>query len=188
MTNRALYLGQLIANAHPADVRLLFQQYGITAVPTGKTILDAYLVYGDPFLWKLGQIALKSQKLSFSRVTDTGLETDKLLASAQSKVDALDTSSSDGSFWNKFSNIFNGAGTVLTSVAGAWDTISGVFSGGKSVSTGTTDANTQLQAEIYKMQLEQQQSQESSQTKTYLLIGAGVLVVALVVIMYIKKK
>lgn len=187
MTNRALKIGQLIANAHPADVRLLFQQYGITVEPTGKTILDAYLVYGDPFLYKLLSIANKSVS-GFSSVT--GLETDKLLANAATlQAKATAEQAAQPSWFDKALNIFSKTGETLAVTSGAWEKISSIFSGNKSVDTGTTgNADAALQTEIYKLQLDAKTAADSNQTKTYLLIGAFVLVLILGFIMYQKSR
>lgn len=186
MTNRALKIGQLIANAYPADTRLLFQKYGITVQPTGKTILDAYLVFGNEFLIDLAQIASKSMN-SFSSVIDTGLEIDKLTAYANDKLGAATTTTS-ASWIDKLFGTFNKAGETLSTASSAWDKISAIFSGNKSVDVGTGDANTALQLEMYKLQQEAAKEAASNQTKTYLLIGAALLVVVLGFFMYQKSK
>lgn len=183
MTKRALILGQLIANAYPADTRLLFQRYGISVQPTGKTILDAYLVHGDRFLAELYRIAMQGMK-SVSSVD--GLEVDKLNAYAAERIatGTAQQAETSGKFWD----IFNKAGNVLGTVAGAWDKISGIFSGNQSVDTGTGTADSQLQLELFKLQQEAAAERESAQTKTYLLIGALILVGVLGFIMYQKRK
>lgn len=182
---RALTIGQLIANAYPADTRLLFQKYGISVEPTGKTILDAYLVHGTPFLAELVQIASKSVS-KFSSIDGVlKLETDKVLAvGAAATAKANAESASSGSWIDKVFNTFTKAGETLSVASGAWETISGIFSGNKAVDTG----NATLQTEIYKLQLEAQKEAEASRTKTYLLIGAGVLVAIIAFIMYQKRK
>lgn len=184
MTKRALLLGQLIANAYPADTRLLFQQYGITVQPTGKTILDAYLVYGDRFLADLANIARKSIS-SFSNTTGpVSLETEKLQAYAAGKT-AKGTAelAAQPSWIDKFFTTFTKAGETLSVTANAWDKITGIFSGNKSVETG----DAQLQLEMFKLQEEARKEAESNQTKTYLLVGAGILVIVLGFIMYNKS-
>ena len=191
MTNRALKIGQLIANAHPADVRLLFQQYGITVEPTGKTILDAYLVYGDQFLTKLLNIANKSISRFSNTTGKYDLETAKLTASANAnyaKGSAASAADTKATWSDKVFAVFSGAGTTLTTVAGAWNDISTIFNGGKVVNTGSGSADAALQAEMYRLQLEAEKEAGGNQTKTFLLIGAGILVAVLVVIMYLKNK
>ena len=193
MTNRALKIGQLIANAHPADVRLLFQSYGITVAPTGKTILDAYLVYGDEFLKKLLSIAGQSVS-QFSNTTGYELETDKLVASANANIAkgnaaiATGTTEPKANWFDKAISIFSTAGTTLTTVSTAWSDISSIFNGGKTVYTGNGSSNAALQSELIKLQSEADKEAAANQTKTYLLVGAGILVVVLAVFMYLKSQ
>lgn len=184
MTNRALKIGQLIANAHPADVRLLFQEYGITVAPTGKTILDAYLVYGDPFLKKLLTIASKSIS-QFSNTTGDPL----IDGGVYDPTIAGDTQASTKASWfDKAIAIFGTAGTTLTTVSTAWNDIASIFNGGKTVYTGTASSNSALQAELYQLQLEAEKESAANQTKTYLLVGAGILVLVLAIFMYLKSQ
>lgn len=189
---RALTIGQLIANAYPADTRLLFQKYGINDVqPTGKTILDAYLVHGNQFLAELTAIAGQSIGRYSSIDGPLALETDKVLASganSAAKAAAMATEQSKVSWSDKVFSIFSDAGKTLTTVSGAWESISNIFSGNKSVDTGSGDANVALQAEMYRLQSEAQKEAAANSTKTYLLIGAGILVVILGAIMYSKTK
>lgn len=184
MTNHALTIGQLIANAYPADTRLLFQKYGITVPPTGKTILDASLVHGQPFIADLYTIARQSTA-NFSAVVDTGLETDKVLARGEAAKNAATAAQeNEKNFWQKFASIFNKAGNTVTKVSGVFEALSVLFGNGTAIDTG----NGTLSDEMYKIQLDAQKEAEANQTKTYLLIGAGILVAVLVVIMYLKRK
>lgn len=179
MIERVYKIAQLIINAHTSDVRLLFQRYGINQEPTAQGIVDAYLVYGDPFLSELAAI-VDSNPYSNA----TGLEIDKLNAYKDSQTaKAAELSKSNSSFGDKLMNIFNNAGSILNSVAGAYTTVSSVFSG-KKVDTSGTD----LQTEMYKAQLEAQQAQQSNQTKTLILVFAGVAIVALVLVMLFRSK
>ncbi|MHA7109247.1 hypothetical protein ACRTDU_03925 [Sunxiuqinia elliptica] len=183
---RALKIGQLIANAHPDRVRLLFDRYGITAQPSGKTILDGYLVYGEPFLHDLFQIAYEGMS-QFSGIYE--LETDKLLAGAQAKVDAVTTAQEKSSIWDGLSNIFGKAGDFLSSGVGIYNSISGLL-GGKKVDTGTStssEAQLELEKELIRLQVEQQNQAQQNQFKTYLLVGAGLIVVVLLAAMFIKS-
>ncbi len=186
---RALRIGQLIANAHPERVRLLFQAYGIETAPNGKSILDAYLVYGSPFLIDLTNIAYEGMS-KFSGIYE--LETDKLLAGAQDKVTAVTstTSSSKGNFFDGLLNVFGTAKEYATGGLDIYNTISGLF-GGKKVDTGTstsTEAQLELQKEMMRLQMEQQKAEQNAKLKTYLLVGAGLVVVVLLVVMFIKQK
>ena len=183
---KALKIGQLIANAHPERVRLLFQAYGIEAPATGKTIFDAYLVYGSPFLLDLTNIAYEGMS-QFSGIE--GLETDKLYEGAQAKVDAI-AAETKGSFFDSLLNVFGTAKDYATSGIDIFNTVSGLF-GGKSVDTGTStssEAQLELEKEMMRLQLEQQQAAQNNQLKTYLLIGAGLIVVVLLFVMFIAQK
>lgn len=188
MLNKALRVGQLIANAHPTDVRLLFKKYGIAVEPTGKTIMDAYLVYGKPFLFELLDIAWNKRKVS-AATGDYSLETDKLTAYAANKYETATTAAAKekASTYEGVLKWLDGGAAILTTVGGAWNTLSAILSG-KKVDTGTSNDASALEAEFLKAKLEAQQAQDSSSTKTYLLIGAGILVAVLVLIMFLKHK
>lgn len=190
---KALYLAQLIADAHPDRVRLLYQANGITAPVNAKSIMDAYLVLGTPFLMSLFEIAYSGMNQA-QGVDGTTLELDKLAAYQQTAVSTaneLAGSTTKTSFWDGFSNVFNQAGSILTGVAGAYESISGLFGGGGGVNTGasTTDQSAALlQAEMLRLQQEQAAAAAANKTKTWLLIAAGLVVAVLVVVMIIKKK
>jgi hypothetical protein len=186
---KAIQLAQLTADAHPESVRLLFKRYKIQKEPGAQPIIDAYLVYGEPFLRDLFEIVYQGM----SQFSDAlGLETDKLLASAADKkaqAAALETEKKKG-FWDGFLNVFNNAGSVLTGATSIYQGISALISG-KSVDTGVTGqsaSQTELQNQMYQVALQEQQAREANRTKTWLLIGAGVLIAALVIVMFIKKK
>lgn len=193
MVNRSLIIGQLIANAHPVDVRLLFQRYGITAPPTGKTILDAYLVHGAPFLTELAAIADQNKSRFSAMAQAEPLETNKLILYADGKAaqgtaaQTADTAAKV-SWTDKLFSVFDTAGQTLTTVSGAWDKISNIFTGNKTVATGSADANAALQAEMYRLQNEAANEAAANSTKTYLLIGGGILVLVLIGFMYFKNK
>lgn len=192
MIKKALRIGQLIANAHPSDVRLLFKAYNIKAEPTGKTIMDAYLVYGKPFLMELFNIGYKSvnpvSAADGSTVIAT-LEYDKLSTYQQAAYDkaAAEAAKDKKSAWETISGWFDGASGVLTGVKSAYEGIASIFTG-KSVDTGTNDPNAALQQEYLNAKLAALAAEESNSTKTYLLIGAGLLVAVLVGIMFLKQK
>lgn len=188
MLNKALRVGQLIANAHPNDVRLLFADYGITAQPTGKTIMDAYLVHGKPFLYDLFDIGYQSKFSGFGETT--GLEVDKLNDRANSAYEkaAAEAAAEKQTTLDGILSIFGKAENVLTKVKGAYDSVLSIFGKGSAVDTGGVDANTALNNEMMQAKLDAIAAQEANKTKTYLLIGAGVLLAVLAVIMYMKSR
>ena len=186
---KAIQLAQLIADAHPESVRLLFQRYNIPKKPGAQPIIDAYLVYGEPFLSELFEIVYNGM----SQFSDAlGLETDKLTTYAADKTAqaaTLETDKKKG-FWDGFLNVFNNAGSVLTGATSIYQGISALLNG-QSVDTGVagqTASQTELQNQMYQVALQEQQAREANRTKTWLLVGAGVLIAALVVVMFIKKK
>lgn len=196
MLNKALKVGQLIVNAHPSDVRSLFLRYGITVEPTGKSVLDAYLVYGKPFLVELLDIGYKNQS-GFSSVTGTipttptltTLEYNKLSAYEKAAYDkaAADAAKTKGTTYEGVMNWFDKSASVLTAGSGLFEAISTLF-GGKKIDTGATNTSAALEAEFLNAKLEAQAAQSANNTKTYLLIGAGLLVAVLVGIMFLKRK
>ena len=189
MIKKALRIGQLITNAHPTDVRLLFNAYGITAEPTGKTIMDAYLVYGKPFLMEIFNIGYKSVNPLSSATGDYDIETDKLNAYAANKVTAASQQSKDKKFtWETISGWFDTADGILTSGKGVYEGIAAIFNGGKPVDTGSGSATDAINLEYVNAKLAAQQAESANATKTYLLIGAGLLVAVLVGIMFLKRK
>lgn len=191
---KALYLADLITNAYPERMRLLYQDNGITAPVSAKSFMDAYLVLGEPFLMDVFNIIWAGMKQSrFSNVTGDllsyTLDTKTLAPMSTSTPTTLDENKTKTSFWDGLSNTFNTAGGILGSVVGAYDSVSGIFGSSKvGTTTDSAQAQAELQAAMYKAQLEQQQAEQDSQTKTWLLVGAGVVVVALVIVMIIKKK
>lgn len=192
MIKKALRIGQLITNAHPSDVRSLFQAYNITAEPTGKSIMDAYLVYGKPFLMKLFEIGYKSVSPFSSADGETyQLEFGKLDAWGNTQTAtaaALDAEKDKGSAWEWFSGAFDTSIQVLTSASAVYEGITNLFKGGKSVSTGTNDPNAALREEMMNAKIAAQAAENANNTKTYLLIGAGLLVAVLVGMMFLKQK
>ena len=177
--HKVLYLLQLIANAHPESVRLLYQEYGISAAVSAKSIIDAYLVHGDPFLFKLFDIAWngKNQVLSSA---DGEEETETTEVEVKEK----------NTVWNFFDNLVGTATNALSTSVTAYNTLSSIF-GGNSIDTGTstsTEAQLELQKEMLAMQIQANQAESENNTKTYLLIGAGLLVAGLVLVMLMKKK
>jgi hypothetical protein len=191
MLNKALRIGQLIMNAHPSDVRSLFQAYGIKAEPTGKTIMDAYLVYGKPFLLDLFNIGYRNVSTFSSATGDTyGLETGKLTVYEQAAKDkaASDAAKAKGTTFDGISNWFDIAAKVLTTVAGGYNIFSGIFSGNKTVDTGTLNPNAAINDAMRQAKLDAQAAADANSTKTYLLIGAGIVVAVLVLIMFLKHK
>lgn len=189
MLNKALRIGQNIANAHPSDVRLLFQAYGIKAEPTGKTILDAYLVYGKPFLMKLIDIGYKSVNPLSSITGTTALEVGKLTAYEQAAKDkaASEAAKTKAETTDGIMNWFNVAATGLQVVSGYYTTISNMLQG-KAVNTGVNDPNAAIAADYIAAQKAAQEAAAANQTKTYLLIGFGLLVAVLVAMMFLKRK
>jgi len=189
---KALYISQLIANAHPESVRLLFQANGITAPVSAKSIMDAYLVLGEPFLHGLFEIVYAGMKQSQFSNAD-GLEEDKLAAYQQQYQDnaaALAEAEKKTGFWEGFKRIVNTGFDIIPDVLGAYNVVAGIL-GGNKIDTGTgnqTEAQMQLQLAMQQMSLEQQKAAAADKTKTYLLIGAGVLVAILVLVMFLKKK
>lgn len=188
MLKKALMVGQNIANAHPADVRLLFKKYGISVEPTGKTILDAYLVYGKPFLMQLIEIGYKPAEIKASSTTglEGGYLTDTSLTSTLQPMTTT-TDKDKASIADGVTNWFDGATKVLTAGSGLFNMISTIF-GGKPIATGATNADAATQQAYLQAKLEAQQAEANNSTKTYLLIGAGILVAVLVAIMFLKKK
>ncbi|MDP3914381.1 MAG: hypothetical protein Q8R96_11680 [Bacteroidota bacterium] len=193
MIKKALRIGQLITNAHPSDVRLLFKAYNIKAEPTGKSIVDAYLVYGKPFLMELFNIGYKSvnpvSSLDGATVLTT-LEYNKLSASEKAAYDkaASDTAKAKASTWTSISGWFDSAGGILTGAKSVYEGIASIFSGNKAIDTGTTNADAAIQAAFMQAKLDAIAAENANNTKTYLLIGAGLLVAVLVGIMFLKRK
>lgn len=189
MIRKALRIGQLITNAHPSDVRLLFKAYNIKAEPTGKTIMDAYLVYGKPFLMKLIEIGYKSVDPISSATGDYKLETDKLnayAAAATAKATA-DAAKAKGSVTEGIMKWFETGATGLALITNGYTAFSNMFQG-KAVGTGVTDPNAAIQSDYAKAMQEAQAAESANSTKTYLLIGTGLLVAVLVGIMFLKRK
>ena len=117
---KAIQLAQLTADAHPESVRLLFQRYKIQKEPGAQPIIDAYLVYGEPFLRELFEIVYSGMN-KFSGIE--GLETDKLAAYAAGKTEqaaAMEAENKKG-FWNGFLDVFNNTGTVLAGAKFCYD-------------------------------------------------------------------
>jgi hypothetical protein len=193
MIKKALMIGQLITNAHPSDVRLLFKAYNIKAEPTGKSIVDAYLVYGKPFLMELFNIGYKSvnpvSSLDGTPVL-TKLEYDKLSAYEKAAYDkaASETAKSKSFSWDGITGIFDSASGILTGFRSAYEGIASIFGGGKAVDTGATNSDEALRREITQAKLDAIAAESANNTKTYLLIGAGLLVAVLVGIMFLKRK
>lgn len=184
---QAIRIAQLVADAHPEDVRLLFLRYNIDKEPAAQPIIDAYLVYGEPFLRELFEIAYKGMS-RFSGIE--GLEIGKLTTYADTKTAEAEklTSTSKGGFWEGFNNVFSNAGSILTGATEIYSGLSSILNG-KSVDTGVTGQTaSQLELQNQMLSIQQQQAAEASKTKTWLLIGAGVLVAVLVVVMILKKK
>lgn len=193
---KALYISQLIANAHPERVRLLFQSHGIKAPVNAKSIMDAYLVLGDPFLLQLFEIAYAGSKVAKFSNYDGPLDTSgdwdpsKIYDWSNSATEGLDEGKKKSGFWQGFKNIFESGGDIISGIAGAYNTVSQLLGNTGIIDTDTTnqtEAQLKLQQAMYQMQLEQQKAAAADKTKTYLLIGAGVLVVILVLIMFLKK-
>jgi len=192
---KAFYLAELITNAYPERMRLLYQANGINAPVSAKSFMDAYLVLGQPFLMSVFDIIWDGMKATnFSGIDGIQLsapiDTKTLATSSASTTTTLDQAKTKTSFWDGLSNTFNTAGNILGTVVGAYDSVSGIF-GGNKVNTGSSssaEAQAALQAQMYQMQLQQQQAQQESQTKTWILVGVGVLALALIAIMLIKKK
>lgn len=191
--NNAIYLAKLITNAYPESMRLLYQSYGIQAPVSASSFIDAYLVHGNAFLVKAFSSAWDNMKASkFSGVDglDASLEYDALAAYQQQNLDALSSVADEAqktswldSVLGAFSNVANTAGSVFGTYAGIKS-----YLDGDTTSLSQTDAQTALQYQAYQAQLAQKQAESQSQMKTWLLVGVGVIVVALLVIMYLKKK
>lgn len=186
---KALIIGQLIANAYPGRVHLLFKAHGITAQPSGKSIMDAYLVLGEPFLHDLFNIAYSGIE-QYSGLF--GLETDKLSgykSQQEATASTLEAKKTKSGFWNGFKNTFKKAGNILTSVGGAYSSIEDLLRGTGIIDTGTknaTEADLELQKQLMELQMKQQQAAQNARLKNILLIGGGLLLAGLLAVMIIR--
>ncbi len=185
----AIRLAQLTADAHPESVRLLFSRYNIKKEPGAQPILDAYLVYGEPFLRDLFEIVYLGMS-QFSGIE--GLETAKLATYSATKTAQATTMEAEkkSGFWNGFLNVFNNAGAVLTGASSIYQGISSLLNG-KNVDTGVSGQSAsqlELQDQMYKLSLEQKEAESTSNVKTWLLIVAGIFIAVLVIVMFLKKK
>jgi len=193
---RAYKLAQLIADAHPDRVRLLYQANGITAPVNAKSIMDAYLVFGQPFLVSLSEIVSDVMNTTVGIDGTVSLEFDKLASSQQANTDKANqmaSTKSGGGFLNTLTNVFGTARNVLNTVNGAYQSVSGLFGksssgSGSGSSQSQQQAQLELQAEMLRLQQEQAAAASANKSKTWLLVAAGLVVAILVVVMVIKKK
>ena len=150
-----------IANAHPESVRLLYNDYGIEAPVSPRSLYDAIVAFGKPFQADLAKlVATENPKFIKTLAFATGSET---------------TEADSSNFWTKFMTAFSAISTMAVSGASAYDQARDALS-------DDLDQD-KLNSALYINSLEQQNAYESAQRKQQMYLFGG-LGLAFIVIIY----
>ncbi|MDD5358581.1 MAG: LPXTG cell wall anchor domain-containing protein [Candidatus Nanoarchaeia archaeon] len=188
MTESYINLSRKIIDAHPESVHQLLMSKGIDKPATPEVLLQAYILWGAPFLSELTDIVFSESKFSkfdgsaaesLTIATDPSVNpnTFKIDPSVQAKTfnEAVDTGTQKKTFWENLSTVFNSSANLANAGSNILNSLKSTSASiGSSLGLSGSNANMPKSG--------------TGQGNTMLIVGIVVIVGLIIVVFLTRRK